>query len=95
MTSPFRAPSVNEAAIPGYEYNTWFGFLTPAGVPAPILEKLGHALDTIAREPAVKQKLEALGITPKSRTLGDFQAYIKADVEKQATIVKTAGVMPH
>jgi tripartite-type tricarboxylate transporter receptor subunit TctC len=95
ITSPFAAPSVSETAIPGYEYNTWFGFLAPAGVPAPILEKLAHALEAIAREPAVKQKLEALGITARSRTLRDFQAYIKADVEKQAMIVKAAGLTPH
>jgi tripartite-type tricarboxylate transporter receptor subunit TctC len=95
IASPFKAPSVNEAAIPGYEYNTWFGFLAPAGVPAPIMEKLAHALETIAGEPTVKQKLEALGITPRSRTLQAYQAYIKADVEKQAMIVKAAGLTPH
>ena len=95
ITSPFKAPSVNEAAIPGYEYNTWFGFLAPAGVPEPVLKKLAHALETIAGEPATKQKLEALGITARSRTLQDFQAYIKADVEKQAMIVKAAGLTPH
>jgi tripartite-type tricarboxylate transporter receptor subunit TctC len=95
MTSPLKAPSVNETAIPGYEYNTWFGFLAPAGVPAPILEKLAHALEIIAGEPPVKQKLEALGVTARSRALRDFQAYIKADVEKEAMIVKAAGLTPH
>ena len=44
MTEPIKAPSVSEAAIPGYEYSTWFGFFAPSRTPAAILNRLATAL---------------------------------------------------
>ena len=40
MHTPIEIPSVSEAAIPGFEYATWFGFLAPAKVPAAIVDRL-------------------------------------------------------
>jgi tripartite-type tricarboxylate transporter receptor subunit TctC len=95
MQAPVKAPSVSEAAIPGYEYNTWFGFLAPAKVPSPLRERLANALQHAAGSAEVKEKLSGLAIYPRVLTLGDFDGYIKADMDKQRQIADGAKIEPH
>lgn len=93
MHSPLEAPSVSDAAIPGFEYATWFGFLASAKVPRGIVDRLAQAIQAAAQEPEVKAKFDEQGIV--ARTLGprEFDAYIKADMARLAPIIKTAGIV--
>ena len=92
MRAPLEAPSVSDAALPGFEYATWFGFVAPAKVPGQVVERLSKALQSVATEDDVKAKFQGLGIV--SRTLGprEFDAYMKADMDRLAPIIKAAGV---
>ena len=92
MDEPIKAPSVAETAIPGYEYSTWFGFLAPAKTPAGILEQLANALRTASEDRAVKEKFLKSAVVTRTLSLKAFDAYIKSEVEKQALIVKSAGI---
>jgi tripartite-type tricarboxylate transporter receptor subunit TctC len=90
-----KAPSVSEEAIRGYEYNTWFGFLTPAKVPSPILARLAQAIQRVANTAEVKEKLSEPAIFPHTLMLQEFDHFIKSDVEKQRQIANGARIEPH
>jgi tripartite-type tricarboxylate transporter receptor subunit TctC len=92
MRAPLDAPSVSEEAIPGFEYATWFGFVAPAKVPAPIVAKLSQALQSASYEADVRAKLQAQGIVPRTVGLSEFDAYMKTDMDRLAPIIKAAGV---
>ena len=94
MTEPIKAPSVSEAAIPGYEYSTWFGFFAPARTPKVIIERLATALDAATKAADLKEKFLKSAVVTRFLPLKDFDAFVKADVEKQAQIVKAAGIAP-
>ena len=94
MDAPIKAPSVNDVAIPGYEYSTWFGFLAPAKTPERILKQLAGAFKSIAESADVKSKFLESAVVTRTLQLGDFDAYIKTDGDKQARIVKAAGIGP-
>ena len=94
MDAPIKAPSVNEAEIPGYEYSTWFGFLAPAKTPARTTKLLASAFKTIAEDSEVKEKFLKSAVVSRTLLLEDFEVFIKADVEKQGRIVKAAGIGP-
>jgi tripartite-type tricarboxylate transporter receptor subunit TctC len=91
---PVKLPSVSEV-IPGYEYNTWFGFIAPSKVPSAIIERLSKALQRVANTAEVKEKLSSMAVFPHTLILRDFDAYIKADVEKQRQIADEARIEPH
>jgi tripartite-type tricarboxylate transporter receptor subunit TctC len=95
LNAPVKAPSVSEEAIRGYEYNTWFGFLTPAKVPSPILARLAQAIQRVANTAEVKEKLSELAIFPHTLMLQEFDHFIKSDVEKQRQIANGARIEPH
>jgi tripartite-type tricarboxylate transporter receptor subunit TctC len=67
----------------------------PKGTPADVIAKLNAAAVTALADPAVTQKLTAMGfaITPRERqTPGALGAHHKAEIEKWSAIIKAAGV---
>jgi len=87
-----EVPTMEEAGVPGFEVESWFGFLTRAGTPRPIIERLNAAFVKIIAMPDVQQKIAESGGTPFSSTPEEFARRIRADVEKFGQIVKNAGI---
>jgi tripartite-type tricarboxylate transporter receptor subunit TctC len=94
MTEPIKAPSVSELAIPGYEYSTWFGFFAPSRTPSAILSRLATALGMAIKHADLKEKFLKSAVITRFMQLKEFDAFVKADIEKQAEIVKAAGIEP-
>ncbi len=94
MTEPIKALSVSEVTIPGYEYSTWFGFFAPSRTPATILSQLATALGKATKDADLKEKFLKSAVITLFLQLKDFDAFVKTDIEKQAQIVKAAGIEP-
>ena len=92
MAEPIKAPSVGEAAMPGYEYSTWFGFFAPSRTPATTLGQIAAALQMATKATDLREKLVKSAVITRFMQLKDFDAFVKADIEKQAQIVKAAGI---
>jgi tripartite-type tricarboxylate transporter receptor subunit TctC len=56
-----NVPTLDEQGIKGYEVNTWFGFVAPAGTPDAVVDKLNQAFNRIFASPEAKDKLGPLG----------------------------------
>ena len=86
-----EVPTVAEAAIPGYESSTWYGFLAPARTARAIRERLARHLREISEEKEVKEKFAAQGIFPRSIELEDFDSFIREDVARLGALAKAVG----
>jgi tripartite-type tricarboxylate transporter receptor subunit TctC len=84
-------PTISEAGVPGYEAITWFGLLAPAGTPKPILARLNEAVVKVVRAPELKAQLQLLGYEPVGSNAAEFGAFIRAESEKYAKVVKISG----
>ena len=91
--SPFTPglPSLAEAALPGYEVTTWFGFLAPAAVPPDVVRELHSATTRALRDPDVHSIVAAQGGDIVASTGPEFGAFIKAELNKWAAIIKWSG----
>lgn len=85
-------PTMEEAGVPGFEVESWFGFLAPAGTPRPIVERLNAELVKIVAMPDVQRKIAETGGVPVSSTPEEFMRRIQADVAKFGQIVKSAAI---
>jgi len=83
-------PSVGEA-IPGFDIPTWFSLLAPAGTPRDIVARLNAETVRALNSPDVKPKLAEQGAETASLTAEQFAAFVKAEIEKYARIVKESG----
>jgi tripartite-type tricarboxylate transporter receptor subunit TctC len=87
-----EVPTMEEAGVPGFDVESWFGFLAPGATPRPIVERLNAALAKVVAMPEVRAKIAESGGVPVSTTPEEFGARIRADVEKFAQIVKSANI---
>ncbi|MCC3262126.1 tripartite tricarboxylate transporter substrate binding protein, partial [Paenibacillus polymyxa] len=55
-------PTVAESGYPGFSSEYWFGLSAPAGLPAPVFQKLFEATRTAMQSPAIQEKLGAVGL---------------------------------
>lgn len=81
-------PTTSEAGVRGIEFGTWFGFVAPAKTPPQVLNTLANAIKAVQQDPAERQKLTDQGITPRLMMLGEFDAYIKTEIDRLGPLVK-------
>jgi tripartite-type tricarboxylate transporter receptor subunit TctC len=87
-------PTIAEAALPDYKYESWFAVMAPAGTPKPILNKVSQDIAAVLKLPDVVDRLEKQGSLPTSGTPEQLDAIIKADTERYTKLLKDAGVEP-
>jgi tripartite-type tricarboxylate transporter receptor subunit TctC len=88
-------PTVDEAGAPGVYILTWYGLWLPKGAPQEAVDKLGAAARAAMADPAVRQRLLALGQQippPEQQTAAALAAYQKAEIEKWHPLIKEAGI---
>jgi tripartite-type tricarboxylate transporter receptor subunit TctC len=86
-------PAIAEA-VPGYEGIGWFGVGAPKTTPADTVGKLNNGINAIVADPEMKKRLLDLGVPPMSMTPDGFAAFIAAETEKWAKVIKFAGIKP-
>lgn len=98
--SPLRAsalpdvPTTAEAGVPGSEFNFWIGMMAPAKTPRDIVNRLQAEVVKALASPDVKERFAKLGADAWTMQPAQFDAYIKAEIESNAKLVKAAGLAP-
>ncbi|MBX9700278.1 MAG: tripartite tricarboxylate transporter substrate binding protein [Acetobacteraceae bacterium] len=91
-TAP-TVPTTAEAGSPGVVVNLWYGLFGPAGLPAPIVERLNTALRGWLARPGTAEMLRAQGMTPASDTRSTaLAALVAADALRWARVIEVAGI---
>ncbi len=85
-------PTTVEAGFPNSDYDFWIGFWAPAATPKAIVDRLNAETRTALQNPAVKEKLARVGGDPLPMNPGQFDAFVKKEIDVNATLVKASGV---
>jgi tripartite-type tricarboxylate transporter receptor subunit TctC len=85
-------PTMNEAGVPGYDADAWFGLLVPVATPKDIIARLHAEVTKAQQAPDLRERLRGIGATPGSGTPEQFSAMIRNEIAKWARVVKSAGV---
>jgi len=87
-----EVPTIAEAGVPGYESTIWLSIMAPAGTPKTIVDRLNAEINKVIARSDVKEAWDRQGAVPLLMTPGEFETYLRADIEKWAQVVKTAGL---
>jgi len=79
-----NVPTVAESGYPGFDMGSWFAFVGPAGLPAPVQKKLEKALADTMASAEFRKKLVDLGLTP-SWASGDG---LRARIERELPVMR-------
>jgi len=97
VTGTARSPALPDLPtvaefLPGYEASAVDGIGAPAKTPAEIIDKLNKAVKAAVADPAIAARLADLGSVPLSMSPAEYRAFIAAETEKWAKVIKFAGI---
>lgn len=84
--------TVAEAGVADYEASLLFGVIGPAGMPSAVVSKLNAEVVRIINVPAMREKLTGQGVLPIASTPAEFTAYMRAEQDKWAKVIKAANI---
>jgi tripartite-type tricarboxylate transporter receptor subunit TctC len=87
-----EVPTIAESGLPGFDVPGWYAIFVPAKSPAEIVAKMNADVIAALADPAVKARLEDLGLFVGGSTPQALGSYLKAETEKWAPIIKAAGI---
>jgi len=87
-TSLPKVPTVSESGVPGFEADSWYGVFTTGGTPTEVVRMLNQVLVKIVDSAEVRNRLNALGVVPKTPTAAEFERFMATEMEKWANVVK-------
>lgn len=86
-----EVPTVAEVAVPGFVATPWFGVVTTAGTPAPIVERLNESIRATLNAPAVLNRFAQAGVSIVGESPAQFASYIEAETRKWAEVIRASG----
>jgi tripartite-type tricarboxylate transporter receptor subunit TctC len=87
-------PTIAEAGVPGYEATIWLGIMAPAGTPKAIVDKLNAEIGKVVTRADTKEAWAKQGAIPLVMNPVAFDAYLRADIDKWANVIRKAGIKP-
>ncbi|MFL6693819.1 MAG: Bug family tripartite tricarboxylate transporter substrate binding protein [Ramlibacter sp.] len=98
VTTPRRmaqfpdVPTVAESGLPGFEFNSWFTLMAPAGTPKPVIQSLHAAVQKALADPEVREKLNAQGLTPRGTSPEDLASATRTQFARYGALIKQNGI---
>ncbi|MCJ9713032.1 tripartite tricarboxylate transporter substrate binding protein, partial [Bordetella hinzii] len=91
IASDPKLPTMAESGFPDFDVSSWYGLIAPARTPPEVIRRLNDALQKVMARPDFQQRMTGLGVVLQPGTPQSFGAYMQAEVERWAPIVKASG----
>ncbi len=78
--------------IPALEVRTFSGVGVPSGTPREIIDRLNREINAGLANPAIKARLADVGASPVIVSSAEANAFVRAQTEKWAKLIKDAGI---
>ncbi len=85
-------PTIPEAGYPAYNDPIWTGFFAPAATPKAVVDKLNREIVAVLGTANMKAQMDVTGAQPAGNSVAEFTAFVRSEVERYATLVKTIGL---
>ena len=98
VTTPQRSsalpnvPTMEEAGMKGYQVFAWFGMAAPAGLPAPVQQRLEQALERVAAEPEIRAAMLKAGAEPAWMNAQNLAGFMQADTAQWKKVAAYAKI---
>ena len=85
-------PTIAESGLPGFEFNSWFTIMVPAGTPREIVARLHAEVVKALADPDVRAKLIDQGLTPRGTSPSELGTATRDQLARYAKVMKEAGI---
>jgi tripartite-type tricarboxylate transporter receptor subunit TctC len=85
-------PTISESGLPGFQFNSWFAIMVPAGTPKEIVARLHAEIVKALADPGVRAKFNDQGLTIRGTTPEELGVGMREQLAKYARLMKDAGI---
>jgi tripartite-type tricarboxylate transporter receptor subunit TctC len=85
-------PTIEEAGVPGYVADNWWGIVAPAGTPQPIVDKLHRDIQDVVKSPELTAAFAREGASAVTMSTAAFGKYMEDAMAKWARVVKEGNI---
>jgi tripartite-type tricarboxylate transporter receptor subunit TctC len=85
-------PTISDSGLPGFQFNSWFTIMAPAGTPREIVQRLHAEIAKALADPEVKEKFIDQGLTVRGTKPEELAAAMREQLARYAKLMKDAGI---
>lgn len=90
----FKGIAPIATTVPGYVVDSWYGLYVPVATPPAVIERLNAAARKAARSPDFVRKVEHEGLIVSAGAPAELDAYVQAEEQRWARVIKASGIKP-
>jgi tripartite-type tricarboxylate transporter receptor subunit TctC len=87
-------PTLHESGLAGFDTTQWLGILAPKGTPAEVISRVHAETSRALALPDVKDRLAQAALQPVGSTPQEFEALMRADLERWTAVAKELKLEP-
>lgn len=87
-----EVPTIAEQGFPGFSADAWYGLLTTAGTPRPIVDKLNAEVVRIMKTPEAKERMANVGFEIVGSSPAEFAKLIREEIPRWTKIVREGNI---
>ncbi|RMX06503.1 tripartite tricarboxylate transporter substrate binding protein [Corticibacter populi] len=86
-------PTVDEAAVKGFDVEEWNGFFAPRGTPEERIRKLESLIQQALQQPETRERLAKLGLSTVGSSSAEFTQFVDSEIQRWTDVVKSNGIV--
>jgi tripartite-type tricarboxylate transporter receptor subunit TctC len=87
-------PTMAEAGLPGYEFQSWYGVWAPKGTSQEICQRVNALMQETMREPAIVQRLTAQVLEPVTESIAETRQFIANEINRATELLRSVNYQP-
>lgn len=85
-------PTLSESGLPGYNVQSWYGVMAPAGTPQEVVAVIQRAVTKAVSSPEFQKRIASFSAEPTAGTTEEFAAQLESDRKKWGDLVRTVKI---
>ncbi|MBP0465411.1 tripartite tricarboxylate transporter substrate binding protein [Roseomonas sp. PWR1] len=87
-------PTMAEAGLPDYRFQSWYGVWAPKGTPAEINQRVNALMQETMREPAMVDRLKSQVLEPVTESIEETRRFIAAEITRATELLRSVNYQP-
>jgi tripartite-type tricarboxylate transporter receptor subunit TctC len=87
-------PTMAEAGLPGYEFESWYGVWAPKGTPADIRQRIGTLMNETMRDPEIAERMKNQVLEPVTESVDETKRFIASEIVRARELLRLVNFQP-
>jgi tripartite-type tricarboxylate transporter receptor subunit TctC len=89
-----NVPTMTEAGLPGYEFESWYGLWAPKGTPREIQARINTLMQETMREAEIAERLRSQVLEPVTESIEDSKRFIASEIVRARELLRSVNFQP-